>query len=65
MNAKQDNPDIAIDGFGNDEAFQAALRGRNSTGADEGRRLHLDRLLDQALDASFPASDPSSVGRSS
>jgi hypothetical protein len=56
----------------NDEEFQAALRGRDSkyfeasrNPADEKRRVHLDKLLDQALDASFPASDPSAVGRSS
>ena len=56
----------------NDEEFQTALRGRDpkdpeaSRNRAEGeRRRHLDKLLDQALDASFPASDPSAVGRSS
>jgi hypothetical protein len=56
----------------NDEEFQAALRGRDSKDSEgsrnraEGeRRCHLDKLLDQALDASFPASDPTAVGRSS
>jgi hypothetical protein len=58
----------------NDKDFQAALRQRDSEDpaakasrgrAEEQRRVHLDRLLDQALDESFPASDSTSIGRSS
>ena len=58
----------------NDRDFQAALRQGDPedpaakaslSRAEERRRLHLDRLLDQALDESFPASDSTSIGRSS
>jgi uncharacterized protein len=33
------------------------------TAADESNRKHVDALLDEALDESFPASDPPAVGR--
>jgi hypothetical protein len=64
--------DIAIGGFVNDEEFRAALRGRDPkdlaaehpVDRAERIRLHLDQLLDQALDASFPASDSPSIGNS-
>jgi hypothetical protein len=60
--------------FVTDKEFLAALwrRGSQDTGAApspnraaEQRRLHLDQLLDQALDESFPASDSPSIGNSS
>jgi hypothetical protein len=64
--------DIAIGGFVNDEEFRAALRGRDPKDLTskhpldraERVRLHLDQLLDQALDESFPASDSPSIGNS-
>jgi hypothetical protein len=34
-----------------------------STDADASNRAHVDALLDEALDESFPASDPPAVGR--
>ncbi|HLN48554.1 MAG TPA: GNAT family N-acetyltransferase [Steroidobacteraceae bacterium] len=43
-------------------SFAAAYMARHSK--DEDRR-HQEDLLDEALDESFPASDPPSVGRSS
>jgi hypothetical protein len=46
-------------------ALQDAAAKPSPGSAEERRRLHLDQLLDQALDESFPASDPPSVGRSS
>jgi hypothetical protein len=58
----------------NGKEFQSAPRQRNPkdsaakpslSRAEERRRLHLDQLLDQALDESFPASDSTSIGRSS
>jgi hypothetical protein len=58
----------------NDKEFQSALRQRNPkdsaakaslTRAEERRGLHLDQLLNQALDESFPASNLTSIGRSS
>jgi hypothetical protein len=58
----------------NDKDFQAALRQRDPedpaakaslSRAEERRRLHLDQLLDQALDESFPAGDSTSIGRNS
>jgi hypothetical protein len=57
-----------------DEEFLAALRGDgpgqtlaapSPLCAEEARRVHLDQLLDQALDESFPASDSPSIGNSS
>jgi hypothetical protein len=59
----------------NDKDFRAALRQRDTEDpaaakasrgrAEEQRRVHLDQLLDQALNESFPASDSTSIGRSS
>jgi hypothetical protein len=54
----------------NPEEFQAALRRRDPTDLSpehplsraEKLLLHLDQLLDQALDESFPASDSPSIG---
>jgi hypothetical protein len=65
--------DIATGGFVDDKFRQAqpritlkdAAATATAGSAEERRKLHLDQLLDQALDESFPASDPPSVGRSS
>jgi hypothetical protein len=65
---------IAIGGFVTDEEFLAALLKCDRRDgakppllnyAEETRERHLNQLLDQALDESFPASDSPSVGNSS
>jgi hypothetical protein len=43
-------------------SYAAAYMARHP---QDGDRRHQDDMLDEALDESFPASDPPSVGRSS
>jgi predicted GNAT family acetyltransferase len=46
-------------------SYAAAYIGKHPGEAPDVSRLHESDLLDEALDESFPASDPPSVGRSS